>query len=70
MSHHQLSSYTTHGLEYSETDFNAWKLALWTCVSSDTLQVGERRKLYKEENDVIKSNEYWLDKPWYFYEKD
>ena len=27
------------------------------CISSDTLQVGERLKLYKEENYVIKSNE-------------
>ena len=27
-------------------------------VSSDTLQVGERLKLYKEENYAIKSNEY------------
>ena len=28
------------------------------CVSSDTLQVGERLKLYKEENYANKRNEY------------
>ena len=32
--------------------------SFWICVSSDTLQVGERLKLYKEENYAIKSNEY------------
>ena len=32
--------------------------SLSICVSSDTLQVGERLKLYKEENYAIKSNEY------------
>ena len=33
-------------------------MALWVCVSSDTLQVGESLKLYKEENYAMKSNEY------------
>ena len=28
------------------------------CFKSDTLQVGERLKLYMEENYAIKSNEY------------
>ena len=32
--------------------------SFWICVSSDTLQVGERLKLYKKESYAIKSNEY------------
>ena len=32
--------------------------SFWICVSSDTLQVGEILKLYKEKNYAIKSNEY------------
>ena len=34
------------------------KVLLSVCVSSDTLQEGERLKLFKEENYAIKSNEY------------
>ena len=32
--------------------------SFWICASSVTLQVGERLKLYKEENYAIKSKEY------------
>ena len=58
MSHYQLSNFAIHGLEHLETDMTSQLLALWVCVSSDTLQVGKRLKLYKEENYAIKSYEY------------
>ena len=49
MSHFQLSNFAIHGLEHSETD-------IW--LFEYVFQVGERLKLYKEENYAIKSNEY------------
>ena len=51
--HNQLSNVTIQEFAHWETDRNAWYIALWTCVSSDSLQGGERLKI-----NVIKSTEY------------
>ena len=40
------------------------------CISSDTLQVGERLKLYKEEKMPSKAMGTWTDVPGYFCEKE